>query len=81
MEWKTGRHNRQDLKKEHSQHFFMITDNRLIVFKLYVICIKPSVSRKKKLKPLDCSYNTEKSKITTWDAFGTTLKICMCQHS
>lgn len=31
MEWKTGRHNRQDLKKEHSQHFFMITDNRLIV--------------------------------------------------
>lgn len=31
MEWKTGRHNRQDLKKEHCQHFFMITDNRLIV--------------------------------------------------
>lgn len=31
MEWKTGRHNRQDLEKEHSQHFFMITDNRLIV--------------------------------------------------
>lgn len=30
MEWKTGRHNRQDLEKEHSQHF-MITDNRLIV--------------------------------------------------